>query len=253
MQQPRHPALWQGRTSPCRRPRRCRCRPSAPARSRAAGSFGGCPPPQAAAGPPSSRRAETERGPGAAPRSPRALARTRRAAAHHGAARAARLQHTARPRSRPAAGRHPRPGRPAPAAECRSPAEQRRARARLALTAPASQLRPPVRGAGADPAARRPPSHPRLRHRDTRSLPGGQRGAAGAQRGGPARSCRARAHSAAPRPEWSTTPSRSPALPARPRRAGSTRTGPDPLRAFRGTGGVGIARRREDPTGRLGG
>lgn len=41
------------RASPCTRPRRCRCRPSAPARSRAAGSASGCRR-QASAGPPSS-------------------------------------------------------------------------------------------------------------------------------------------------------------------------------------------------------
>ncbi|KAL0602506.1 UPF0764 protein C16orf89 [Plecturocebus cupreus] len=68
--------------SPCRRPRRCRCRPSGQARSPVAGSASGCPR-QAAAGPPSSLRTRPPPARPAAPGFP--LTSTNSAASQHGA------------------------------------------------------------------------------------------------------------------------------------------------------------------------
>lgn len=129
--------------SPYRRPRRCRCRPSERARSRAAGSASGCPR-QAAEGPPSSLRARLPPALPAAPRFP--LTRTSGAASQHGASARSSACTRNEQRLQPRAAQ-PRPFRPAGASEPPglkgSPAPSRRV--------PASALPP-------SPAARELPS-----------------------------------------------------------------------------------------------
>lgn len=100
----RPPLAGRAGASPCTRPRRCRCRPSAPARSRAAGSASGCRR-QASAGPPSSLR--PARGSARGSRLP--LTRARGASQHGASARSCACtgeserggRHGARPRQPP--------------------------------------------------------------------------------------------------------------------------------------------------------
>lgn len=132
--------------SPCRRPRRCRCRPAGPARSPAAGSASGCPP-QAAAGPPSSLRA-CPAGSARGARLP--LTRTRGAASQHGASD----RSSACTRDRPAkAGR--RRGRRPRAAQPPSFRRRRRARRSGPGRVPGSPQPRPDRS----PSPPRPPAH----------------------------------------------------------------------------------------------
>nr|XP_021484882.1 uncharacterized protein LOC110542665 [Meriones unguiculatus] len=224
------------RASPCTRPRRCRCRPSAPAHSRAAGSASGCRR-QASAGPPSSLH--PARGFARGARIP--LTRARDGASQHGASLCPQLRLHRRERAR---GRHgPRPRQPP---GLLGPSRPRAARTRGAARSrpsAASETRALSETAVRTVAAPRSPTRGCVTGRHVR----GRRGSS------PARP-RAQAQSAALRPAGRTTPS-PPPPPRLPDPCGApgafvrrrTRPGPTGIRPVargtRGGGGGGPVRR----------
>lgn len=206
----RPPLAGRAGASPCTRPRRCRCRPSAPARSRAAGSASGCRR-QASAGPPSSLR--PARGSARGSRLP--LTRARGASQHGASARSCACTGESERGGRHGARRRQPPG-------LVGPARPRAGRTREAVRSW------PSAGVG-DPRLRRDGrAHSRRRRRrttfPTRGCVTGDTFAAGADRARPARERRPWVQTAALRPAECTTPwtpprSASQPLAGRPKRS----------------------------------